>query len=229
MKEDMQSPVGLKFNNQIVRLGNGAIVDDSAILGYLPNRGWDHILTIGPGSRVRSGTVIYGGSRIGCNLETGHNVVIREESIIGDYLCIWNNSVIDYGCRIGNNVKIHNHVYISQFSVVEDEAFLGPGVILANDIHPGCPHALDCMQGPCIKRGAQIGINACVLPRVIIGEYSVIGAGSVVTKDIPAGVVAYGNPAQVICKIEDVKCTTGLTDKPYSHLTGRIEDAYTTG
>ena len=99
--------------------------------------------------------------------------------------------------------------------------------ILANDIHPGCPDALDCIKGPCIKKGVQIGISSCVLPRVVIGEYSVIGAGSVVTKDIPAGVVAYGNPARVVGKIEDITCTTGLRDRPYDHLTGRIEDAYT--
>jgi len=229
MKEDIQSPVRLKYNNQLVRLGNGAFVDDGVVLGYLPSRGWDHILTIGPGAHIRSGTVIYGGSRIGCNLETGHNVVIREESIIGDYLRIWNSSVIDYGCKIGNSVKIHTHVYVSQYSVIEDDAFLAPGVILANDIHPGCPDSLDCMQGPCIKRGAQLGINSCILPRVIIGEYSVIGSGSVVTKDIPAGVVAYGNPAQVICKIDEVTCTTGLRDYPYSHLMERIKDAHSTG
>jgi len=228
MKNEMQSQVGLKFNNQTVRLGNGAVVDEGVILGYTPSRGWDHILTIGPGACIRTGTVIYGGSRIGSNLETGHNVVIREESIIGDYLRIWNNAVIDYGCKIGNKVKIHSHVYISQFSVIEDDVFIGPGAVLANDIHPGCPDALECMQGPNIKKGAQIGVSSCILPRVNIGEYSVIGAGSVVTKDIPPGVVAYGNPAQVICKIDDLKCTTGLRDNPYIHLKGRIEDAYTT-
>ena len=229
MKDDIQSPVGLKVNNQMVRLGNGAIIDDGVILGYQPGRGADHVLTIGPGAHVRSGTVIYGGSRIGCNLETGHNVVIREENEIGDNFSIWSNSVIDYGCKIGNKVKIHNHVYVSQFTVIEDDVFLAPGVTLANDIHPGCPDALKCMQGPCIKKGAQIGINCCVLPRVTIGEHAVIGSGSVVTKDIPAGVVAYGNPAQVICKIEDLTCTNGLRDKPYSHIKERIEDAYTTG
>ena len=58
-------------------------------------------------------------------------------------------------------------------------------------------------------------------------KVSIIGSGSVVTRDIPAAVVAYGNPARVVCKIEDIACTTGLRDKPYGHLTGRIEDAYT--
>jgi acetyltransferase-like isoleucine patch superfamily enzyme len=223
----MQSNNRPKDINQMVQLGDKAIIDDGVVLGYPPSRGNDHLLIIGSGARIRCGTIIYGGSRIGCGLETGHNVIIREENVVGDNLRIWSNSVIDYGCVVGNNVKIHNHVYIAQFTLIEDDVFFGPGVIIANDLHPGCPNALDCMQGPRIKRGAQIGINCCVLPRVTIGENAVIGAGSVVTNDIPAGMVAYGNPAQIMGKIDDITCTTGLRDKPYSHLTGRIEDAYT--
>ena len=198
------------------------VLDDGVILGYPSGRGCVQVLTIGPEAHIRSSTVIYSGSRIGCNLETGHNVIIREENDIGDHLRIWNNSVIDYGCRIGNNVKIHNKVYIAQFTIIEDDVFLAPGVTLANDLHPGCPDALECMRGPCINKGAQIGINCTILPRVVIGEHSLIGAGSVVTRDIPAGVVAYGNPAQVICDIGNLTCTTGMRDRPYDNFTWRV-------
>jgi acetyltransferase-like isoleucine patch superfamily enzyme len=222
MRNEIRSSVELNNNQEHVQLGKDAIIEQSVMLGYLSSRGVKSPLTIGPGAHVRSGSVIYSGSRIGANLETGHNVVIREENNIGDNFRIWNNSVIDYGCTVGSNVKIHNKVYVAQFTVVEDEVFIGPGVTLANDIHPGCPDALKCMRGPCINKGAQIGINCCILPRVVIGEYSVIGAGSVVTRDIPPGVIAYGNPAQVICDITDIKCTTGLRDKPYDHLSERI-------
>ena len=214
-------------NKHEVLLGELAVVDAGVTLGYPASRGEGHPLVIGPNAHIRSGTIIYSGSRIGQNLETGHNVVIREQNLIGDNLRIWTSSIIDYGCTIGHNVKIHSNVYVTQFTIIEDDVFLGPGVCLANDIHPGCPRAVECMKGPIIKRGAQIGINTCVLPRVTIGEYAVVGAGSVVTKDIPKGVVAYGNPARVIGSIEDIVCTTGLVDKPYSHLTGRIENAST--
>ena len=214
----MQFSIGPKNSSQTVRLGKRAIIDDGVILGYPPSRGEDHFLIIGPNARIRYGTIIYGGNRIGSNLETGHNVVIRENNVIGDSFRIWSNSVIDYGCTIGNNVKIHNQVYIAQYTFIEDDVFLGPGVTIANDIHPGCPDALECMQGPHIKRGAQIGINSCLLPRVVIGECAVIGSGSVVTKDVPAGVVAHGNPAQIICKIEDLTCSTGLRERPYTAI-----------
>jgi len=221
MGDDIQVPIG-SLNNQLVRLGSRAIIDDGVILGYPPSRGNQLVLTIGPNAHIREGSIIYGGSRIGCNLETGHHVVIREENDIGDNFRIWNGSIIDYGCTIGNHVKIHSKVYVAQFSVIEDDVFLAPGVTLANDVHPGCPDALQCMRGPYINKGAQIGINCTILPRVIIGEHSVVGAGSVVTRDIPAGVVCYGNPAQIICEIGDLKCTTGLREKPYSHLIGEV-------
>lgn len=219
MTSEIKSPVSPK--NRMVTLGDGAIIEDNAVLGYIPSRGGNLVLTIGVNAHIRSGTIIYGGSNIGSNLETGHNVVIREENRIGDFFRIWNNSTIDYGCYIGSNVKIHNKVYVGQFSFIEDDAFLAPGVTLANDIHPGCPDSLKCMRGPCIKRGAQIGINTTILPRVVIGEYTLIGAGSVVTKNIPERVVAYGNPARVVGRIEDVTCSTNLRDKPYSHLITR--------
>jgi acetyltransferase-like isoleucine patch superfamily enzyme len=204
--------------NELVTLGEGSIIEEGAQVGYKPGRGTNFILTIGPNARIRSGTIIYGGSSIGSDLETGHNVVIREETRIGDFFRIWNNSTIDYGCQIGNHVKIHNKVYLGQFSVLEDDVFLAPGVTLANDLHPGCPDSLKCMRGPHIKKGAQIGVNASILPWVVIGQYAVIGSGSVVTKDIPDGMVAYGNPARVVGKIEDIVCTHNFRDKPYSHL-----------
>jgi len=71
------------------------------------------------------------------------------------------------------------------------------------------------MRGPTIKKGAKIGCNVTVLPFVTIGKNSLIGAGSVVTKDIPPNSVAYGNPAKVRRKIFDIKCDKGFIDKPY--------------
>jgi acetyltransferase-like isoleucine patch superfamily enzyme len=224
MRDDIQVPTGInnKIDSSLVRLGNAATIKDGVVIGYLPSRGNNQLLSIGPRAFIREGTIIYGGSRIGCDLETGHNVVIREENDIGDNFRIWNNSVVDYGCKIGNNVKVHNKVYIAQFTIIEDDVFLAPGVTLANDLHPNCPDSAECMRGPYINKGAQIGINCSILPRVVIGEHSVIGAGSVVTRNIPAGVVAYGNPAQVVCDIGDLVCTTGLREKPYDNIEWRM-------
>jgi acetyltransferase-like isoleucine patch superfamily enzyme len=200
----------------VVRIGSGCLVDVGVILGYPPSRGKNiETVTIGANARIRTGTVIYGGVVIGDSLQTGHNVVIREENEIGDDFSIWNNSVIDYGCKIGKGVKIHCNCYISQFTRIEDLAFMAPGTTIANDIHPGCELSSKCMRGPHIGKGVQIGVNVTILPFVEIGEGSLIGGGSVVTKDIPPYSLAYGNPARVVRDVRNLTCTTGLTDKPY--------------
>jgi acetyltransferase-like isoleucine patch superfamily enzyme len=200
-----------------VKLGPDHLIDPGVLLGYVPGRRISrYTLVIGPGARVRSGTVVHAGTTIGARLETGHNVVIREENTIGDDFHIWNNSVVDYGCTIGSAVKVHCNVYIAQFTVIEDDVFLAPGVTVANDLHPGCPFSKECMRGPTIKRGAQIGVNATILPFVTIGEHAVIGAGSVVTKDVPPQTVVCGNPARVVKEIREVGCIRGHTDRPYA-------------
>lgn len=198
-------------------LGSNAALDDGVILAYLsPRKGIDSTLRIGDNAVVRSGSVIYAGSTIGNHLETGHNVVIREENVIGDHFSIWNNSVIDYGCTIGANVKIHCNIYIAQFTVLEDDVFLAPGVTIANDIHPGCSDSRECMRGPVIKRGAQIGVNVTILPFITIGERALVGSGAVVSKDVPPETVVFGNPARVRGSIYDLDCVTDIRDKgPY--------------
>ena len=117
---------------------------------------------------------------------------------------MWTNTVIDYGCRIGDRVKIHSNCYVAQFTVIEEDAFLAPGVTCANDLYPGYTSSAEVMGGPYIEAGAQIGVNSTILPYVRIGAGAIIGAGSVVTKDVPAGAIAYGSPAVVSGYREDL-------------------------
>ncbi len=199
------------------RIGPNLRADENVILGYMPGRKIaDTELRIGADAHIRSGTILYGGTTIGDDFETGHNVIVREENRLGDHVSIWNNTVIDYGCVIGHRVKIHCNIYVAQFTILEDDVFMAPGVTIANDLHPGCEHSRECMRGPTIKRGAQLGVNVTVLPFLTIGEGAVIGSGSVVTRDIPAGMVAFGNPARVARPVSELRCTTGITDKPYN-------------
>ena len=177
-------------------------LDSRAVVGELPGRKIaDLTLTIGPHAIIRSFTVIYAGSRIGAHLETGHGAVIREENRIGDDFSIWNNSTVDYGCVIGSRVRVHTGVYIAQFTVIEDDVFLAPGVMIANDRHPICR---DCMRGPTIKRAARVGINATLLPEIVVGEAALVGAGAVVTRVVPARAVVVGNPARVIGTVDQL-------------------------
>ena len=182
----------------------GGSVDAGVIVGYSAERVAAVALSIGLGARLRSGTVIYDGSRIGDRLQTGHGVVIREESVIGDDVSIWSHSVVDYGCVIGDRVKIHCNCYVAQFTEIEQDAFLAPGVTIANDLYPGRPGSAAPMQGPRILAGAQIGANATILPYVTIGEGAMIGAGAVVTNDVPDGMLAYGCPAVPVRRVVEL-------------------------
>lgn len=181
-----------------------AQTDHGVVIGYRAARGDAGPLVLGPGARLRSGTVLYDGTTIGRRLQTGHGVVIREGCQIGDDVAIWSNTVVDYSCRIGDGVKIHCNCYIAQYTELEDDVFLAPGVTIANDLYPGDERSAELMAGPRIGAGAQIGVNVTILPYVRIGPGALIGAGSVVTRDVPAGAVAFGNPAAVRRPVADL-------------------------
>lgn len=201
-----------------VLLGKEVCIDDNVLLGCLPKRPLQDPRTlIGDRAVIRWGTVIYAGVAIGSDFETGHHVIVREENVIGNGVKIWGHSTIDYGCKIGDRVKIHNQVYVCQGTVIEEGVFLAPGVRLANDRYPGHGSVWEC---PVIKRGAQIGMNVTLLPGVVIGEGALIGSGSVVTKDIPPYVIAYGSPARVLGKV-DPKKLQREPKNPYHPLTAR--------
>lgn len=188
-------------------------LDPNVLIDYRTGRPIEYRpAEIGPGARIRANTIIYSNVRIGAGLETGHNVVIREENQIGERFRIWNNSVVDYGCVIGHNVRVHCNVYIAQFTTIEDDVFIAPGVIIANDLHPIC--TVD-MRGPTIKRRARISCNVTLLPEIVIGESALIGSGAVVVADVPDRAVVVGNPGRVICSVDDLKCRSGRVDAPY--------------
>ncbi|MDX6366081.1 MAG: hypothetical protein QOK30_1157 [Nocardioidaceae bacterium] len=178
--------------------------DPGVLVGYGSDRSESSELVLGRDARLRSGTVLYAGSRIGDRLQTGHHVVIREECELGDDVSVWSNTVVDYSCRIGDRVKIHSNCYIAQYTEIGADAFLAPGVTIANDLYPGQEASRQVMSGPSIGAGAQIGVNVTILPFVRIGEGCLVGAGSVVTRDLPAGTVAFGNPAVVKGRVADL-------------------------
>jgi acetyltransferase-like isoleucine patch superfamily enzyme len=209
---------------ELLIVGEDVYQDPNVLVGYRTGRRIaDHTLRLGDHAYLRAGTVIYGGSTIGSHFQTGHNVVVREQNTLGDHVQIWNNTTIDYGCTIGSHVKIHTNCYIAQLTVLEDEVFLAPGVTIANDLHPGCAFSVECLKGPTIKRGTQIGVNVTITPYVTIGEYSVIGSGAVITQDIPPHSLVVGNPGRVIKQIETITCKTGIAEgghdyHPYAHV-----------
>jgi acetyltransferase-like isoleucine patch superfamily enzyme len=190
----------------LAEVGDGLVTDEHVTINYRSGRTESGSpLVLGRRARLRSGTVLYEGTRIGDDFQTGHHVIVREDNVIGDKVSIWSNSVVDYGCVVGNRVKIHSGCYIAQFTEIEDSVFLAPGVVVANDLYPGRDDSAEAMAGPVIKAGAQIGANVTILPFVTIDAGALVGAGSIVTKDVPAGMVAYGCPAIPVRAVADLE------------------------
>jgi acetyltransferase-like isoleucine patch superfamily enzyme len=100
--------------------------------------------------------------------------------------------------KIASNVRIHTQAFVPEFSVLEEGSWIGPNVVLTNAKYPLSPRAKDELQGPIIRKGAKIGANSTILPGVVVGEDALVGAGSVVVRDVPPGAVVVGNPARVV-------------------------------
>jgi acetyltransferase-like isoleucine patch superfamily enzyme len=158
----------------------------------------EEITRIGAGAVIRSHSIIYAGSRIGNNFQTGHGVLLREHNEIGADVSIGSGSVVEHHVKIGNGVRLHSNVFVPEFSVLMDNCWLGPNVVLTNAKYPRSPGVKEELKGATIEEGAKIGANATLLPGVRIGRNALVGAGAVVTSDVPAATVVVGNPARVI-------------------------------
>ena len=176
-----------------VKLGDGVIIEDFCVIG--------EGTTIGDGSIIRSHTVIYPKNTIGKCFHTGNKANIRENNTIGDNVSIGTLSIIEHHVKIGNGVRIHTSVFVPEYSVLEDECWLGPCVVLTNAKYPQSPGVKESLEGPIVQSRAKIGANVTILPGVIIGENSLVGAGSVVTQDVENGTIVVGNPARFLRNI----------------------------
>ncbi len=156
-------------------------------------------VTLGEHTILRSDCTLYRNIEADHHFRTGHRVLIRENTSIGHNVIVGSYSVLDADVRLGNNVSIQSHVCLSKGCVCEDDVFLGPNCVVLNDKYPVRKGTLQPVR---ICRGASVGGNVTILPGVVIGEGAMVGAGAVVTKDVPAWHLAVGNPAR-FSKLED--------------------------
>jgi UDP-2-acetamido-3-amino-2,3-dideoxy-glucuronate N-acetyltransferase len=140
---------------------------------------------IGEGTKIWHFSHIMGGAKIGKNCSLGQNVNVGSRAIIGD------------GVKIQNNVSVYDDV------IIEDNVFCGPSCVFTNVINPRAfVERKSEYKQTVVKKGASIGANATIVCGVTIGEYALVGAGSVVTKDVPAYALVYGTPARVMGKVD---------------------------
>ena len=193
------------YNN--VKLGKNIKVGDFVVIGIPPQGKKDGEIEtiIGDNAVIRSHTVIYAGNKIGDNFQTGHHVMIRENNHIGENVSIGTGSCIEYNVIINDGVRIHSHVFIPEYSVLEENCWMGPNVVLTNAKYPKSKDVKENLKGPIIQRNAKIGANSTILPARIVGENSLIGAGTVIVEDVPADKVVVGNPGKVIKDIGSIK------------------------
>jgi len=153
---------------------------------------------IGDGTVVSTGAVVFAGSEIGARVILGDQSCVRERVRVGDDVVIGRGSLVENDTTIGAKTKIQAGAYITAYSTLEEEVFIAPCVVTTNDNFMGRTEArLALMKGPTIRRGARVGGGVILCPGVEIGEEAFIGAGAVVTKDVPPRKIAYGNPARV--------------------------------
>ncbi|PFZ92291.1 acyltransferase [Bacillus wiedmannii] len=185
----------------LLYLGENVEIQEQVILCLTEegNSGTINPVYIGDNTIIRAGAIIYEGVHIGENCRIGHHVIVRSFSKIGNNVVLSHKVIIEHHSSVGNWVRISPHSHITSHVTIEDRVALGAGVITVNSKYLAWkrPDMEVKLVPPYFGYGCRVGSGTTVLSGVKIGEMSMVGAGSVVTKDIADHKVAFGNPATV--------------------------------
>ncbi|HUQ23245.1 MAG TPA: acyltransferase [Gaiellaceae bacterium] len=193
-------------------LGEGVKVLEGAVVGKQPTlsprstakREPLPATVIGDGTIVSTGAIVFAGSRIGARVILGDQSCVRERVEIGDDVVLGRGSYIENDTTVGALTKIQAEAYITAYSTLEESVFIAPCVVTTNDNYMGrTEKRLAQMRGPTIRRGARVGGGAILCPGVEIGEEAFVGAGAVVTRDVPPHMLVVGNPARVLRAVHE--------------------------
>jgi acetyltransferase-like isoleucine patch superfamily enzyme len=152
------------------------------------------ITKIGEGAIIRSGSILYSHVVIGERLRTGHNTLVREHVTLGDRCVVGTNAILDGYSSVGSNSMIQSNCYITQSTRIGNGVFISPGCAVFDNRRMILGEGLERTT---ISDYVRIGGGTTILPGITLGKYALIGAGSVVTKDVPPKAIAYGVPAEV--------------------------------
>jgi len=193
-------------------LGDGVRVLEGAVVGKQPTLSPRSTAakeplpptSLGNGTVVSTGAIVFAGSTIGARVILGDQSCVRERVEIGDDVVLGRGSLVENDTTIGALTKIQADAYITAYSTLEERVFIAPCVVTTNDNWMGrTAERFGNIRGPTIRRGARVGGGAVLCPAVEIGEEAFIGAGAVVTRDVPPRALMVGNPARHIRDVPD--------------------------
>ena len=143
--------------------------------------------------------MVFAGTRIGARSVIGDQSCVRERCELGEDVVVGRGSLVENDTTIGARTKIQANAYVTAYSTLEEDVFIAPCVATTNDNFMGRTEKRhELRKGPTIRRGARVGGAAVLLPGIEVGEEAFVGAGAVVTKDVPPKAVVVGNPARQI-------------------------------
>lgn len=211
IEKDVYISKGVKIYGKTI-IKSGTFIDENCIIGHFQR---DQLKAVIAGKKsftefegpevfidknciIRAGSIIYSDVHIGANCQTGHNVLIREKTKIGDCSLIGTNCIIDGNVSIGINANIQTGVYIPLFCTINNNVFMGPYSKLTNDKYMLRKDFE--LIGPTIEDNVSLGANSVIFPGINLKEGTIVGAGAIVTKDTNVGDVIVGNPAKFLKK-----------------------------
>jgi UDP-2-acetamido-3-amino-2,3-dideoxy-glucuronate N-acetyltransferase len=188
-----------------VHLTDGCVIQDHAVIGKAP--------LLAPGSRalglttaaetrienaaVGVGAIVCAGVTVRAGAVVGDHTLVREGAVIGEDCVLGHGSAIGWGVELGRRVRVRNNAVVAPSTIVEDDVFIGPGVVTTDHDAMGHePAGRTPLSAVVLRRGCRIGSGAILMPGVVVGEGAVVGAGAVVTRDVMAGDTVLGVPAR---------------------------------
>lgn len=191
-------------------VGAGCVIEDGVVLGKRPRlrpgssaEGDAGELVVGDGATICCGAVVYAGARIGERAIIGDQTQVRERAIVGEGSVVGRGSTVDFDAFVGDRVSIQTLVYVTAGTVVEDDVFIGPGVVTTNDDTMARHPRGEALRGPVLRRACRIGGGAVLTPGAVIGEEAFIAAGAVVTGDVAPRAVVMGVPGREVRRVSD--------------------------
>lgn len=210
LPDDVRLGVGVVIHAG-VRLAAGVDVQDGAILGRRPSLGAASSapredpgpLVVEEGAVICAGAIVFAGARIGRGAIVGDQTNVRDGAVLGAGSVLGRGSALGVQAIVGERVRIQSHAWITGWTTLEDDVFVGPGVVTMNDdtmarLAPG-----QGLLGPTLRRACRVGGGVLLTPGVEVGEEAFVAAGAVVTADVPARAVVMGMPARVRGSVGD--------------------------